>query len=60
MNIFMVQDTHEKLFAALNWFSVPRFSYLEWDYVRQKNMEYKQLAAFAATKQLLSNYLRVK
>ena len=39
-----------------NRFYITRFGNLEWDYTQQENMEYKQLAVFVATTQLLANY----
>ena len=47
-----------KYFYGINY--VPRFSDLERDYARQKNVENEQLAAFVATTQLLANYSHVK
>lgn len=37
---------------------IPRFSDLEWEYVRQGNTEYKQLVAFVATTQLLTTHVQ--
>ena len=51
---------HENFSMQLNWFYIPRFDDLEWDYVCQENMEYEQLAAFVATMQLLVNYSHAK
>ena len=50
-NIFMLYDTHEN-FVTICY----RFSDLERDYAHQENNEYKQLAVFVATMQLLANY----
>ena len=44
----------------LNWFNVPRFIDLEWDYARQEHVEYVKFAAFVATMQLLASYSHVK
>ena len=49
-----------KFFDELNWFNIPRFDDLEWDYTCQENMEYEQFTAFVATMQLFVDYSHAK
>ena len=48
-----MEGTHENFLMVLYRFYVPRFSNLEGDYTHLENVDYKQLAAFVATTQLL-------